>query len=109
MKQAQDSIEQRLRSFDKNLWVPSREELQARAEAKAKLEAERNAETTDDDNAADAAKATKSVSKRAKTKRGAAKTKSETKKTAIKTRKPKTVKPSSSSAGSVRSVRNRKR
>ena len=111
LKQAQDSIEQRLRSFDKNLWVPSREELQARAEAKAKLEAERNAEITDadDDSAADAPKATKSVSKRAKTKRGAAKAKTETKKTAIKTRKPKAAKPSSSSAGSVRSVRNRKR
>lgn len=32
-RHAQDSIEARLRSFDENLWVPSREELQARAEA----------------------------------------------------------------------------
>lgn len=34
-RHAQDSIEARLRSFDANLWVPSREELQARAEAEA--------------------------------------------------------------------------
>lgn len=33
LKHAQDSIEARLASFDKNLWVPTREELQARAEA----------------------------------------------------------------------------
>lgn len=33
LKRAQDSIENRLRSFDKHLWVPSREELQAKAEA----------------------------------------------------------------------------
>ncbi|MGM9803451.1 MAG: gliding motility protein GldN, partial [Muribaculaceae bacterium] len=33
LKHAQDSIEARLVSFDKNLWVPTREELQARAEA----------------------------------------------------------------------------
>lgn len=32
-RHAQDSIEARLRSFDENLWVPSREELQARIEA----------------------------------------------------------------------------
>ena len=37
-KRAQDSIEARLRSFDKNLWVPSREELQARADSLEALE-----------------------------------------------------------------------
>ena len=31
LKRAQDSIENRLQSFDRNLWIPSREELQARA------------------------------------------------------------------------------
>lgn len=107
-KLAQDSIEQRLRSFDKNLWVPSREELQARAEAKAKLEA--GEEANADDNDATEAKDKKSVSKRAKNKRGSKSTtsSSQKKKTTIKTRKPKTAKASSSS-GSVRSVRNRKR
>lgn len=33
LKHAQDSIENRLNSFDKNIWVPTREELAARAEA----------------------------------------------------------------------------
>lgn len=33
LKHAQDSIENRLESFDRNLWIPSREELQARAAA----------------------------------------------------------------------------
>ena len=32
-KRAQDSIEARLHSFDKHLWVPTREELQARADS----------------------------------------------------------------------------
>lgn len=35
LKHAQDSIEQRLRAFDKNLWVPSREEYLAQKEAEA--------------------------------------------------------------------------
>lgn len=35
LKHAQDSIEKRLASFDSNIWVPSREELQARREAEA--------------------------------------------------------------------------
>lgn len=35
MKHAQDSIERRLSSFDKNIWVPSLEEMQAKADAKA--------------------------------------------------------------------------
>ena len=34
LKRAQDSIENRLESFDHNLWIPSREELQAIAEAR---------------------------------------------------------------------------
>lgn len=34
LKRAQDSIENRLESFDNNLWIPSREELQAIAEAR---------------------------------------------------------------------------
>lgn len=39
LKHAQDSIEQRLRSFDKNLWVPTREEYLAQLEAKEAAEA----------------------------------------------------------------------
>lgn len=35
LKHAQDSIENRLKSFEQELWIPSREELQARAKARA--------------------------------------------------------------------------
>jgi len=38
LKHAQDSIEARLRSFDKDLWVPTREEYLAEQERKAELE-----------------------------------------------------------------------
>ena len=31
LKHAQDSIENRLKSFDKNIWVPSLEEMQSKA------------------------------------------------------------------------------
>lgn len=46
MKRAQDSIERRLTSFDKTLWVPSREELQARADSLQALEDARLASDT---------------------------------------------------------------
>lgn len=39
LKQAQDSIEKRLRAFGDNLWVPTREEFLAEQERKAELEA----------------------------------------------------------------------
>lgn len=39
LKHAQDSIEQRLRAFDKDLWVPTREEFLAEQERKTELEA----------------------------------------------------------------------
>ena len=39
-KRAQDSIQNRLESFDKNLWVPSREEVIAAREAREAAEAE---------------------------------------------------------------------
>lgn len=38
LKHAQDSIEARLRSFDKDLWVPTREEYLAEQERKAEME-----------------------------------------------------------------------
>jgi gliding motility associated protien GldN len=100
LKHAQDSIEQRLESFDKNLWVPSREELQARAAAKAKLEAGNDSTSTEVKTTE-----TKSVRK-VSNKRG----RSRSGNTTVKTRKPKSasVKQSSSNAGAVRSVRRRK-
>ena len=45
-KRAQDSIEHRLTAFDKNLWVPTREELQARADSLEALEEARLANDT---------------------------------------------------------------
>lgn len=48
MKLAQDSIEQRLRAFDKDLWVPTREEYLAEQERLAALEeARENGENMD--------------------------------------------------------------
>lgn len=104
LKHAQDSIEQRLRSFDNNLWVPTREELQAQREAKEKLAAESDTTGVDDDNAAEAKTARKATSKRAQSKRATAKKSTAPK---IKTRKPKAS--SSGNQNAVKSVRNRRR
>ena len=107
-KHAQDSIERRLRQFDKGLWVPSREELQAQKEAREK--AEREAGGADEEETT-AAEEQKSV-KKSTTKRGAKSTKKATatvkkeKKQKVAKVKTRTVK---SSGGAVRSVRNRKR
>lgn len=104
LKHAQDSIEQRLRSFDNNLWVPTREELQAQREAKEKLAAESDTTGVDDDNAAETKTARKATSKRAQSKRATAKKSTAPK---IKTRKPKAS--SSGNQNAVKSVRNRRR
>ena len=108
-RHAQDSIERRLKAFNKDLWVPTREELQARAEAKAKLEAEQNGEKTEE-NATEEKSDDKQAAKRT-TKRGSKttdnkSTKSAKKTTKVKERKPKEIKASSNA---VKSVRNRKR
>lgn len=106
-KHAQDSIENRLHQFNKNLWVPSREELQAAAEAKKKAEAAKAGEEIANDDTATATE-TKSVRK-SSSKRGSRSARNKTKAaktTKVKTRAPKA---SSSGGGSVRSVRNRKR
>ncbi len=98
-KHAQDSIEQRLLAFNNDLWVPSREELQARAEAKAKLEAEQNGEEVSENSEAkdDDEKSVRN------TKRG-----NKSKKSKVKERKTKETKTKSASTA-TRSVRNRKR
>lgn len=103
-KHAQDSIEARLRMFDKNLWVPSREELLAQKGDKAE-DGEEATEGTEE------TEATKEKAKEEKksvrtTKRGSSKSdggkKSNTK---VKSR----PKSSGGSSGATRSVRNRKR
>lgn len=113
-KRAQDSIQNRLESFDKNLWVPSREEVIAAREAREAAEAEAAAkaegqEITDRDGAAPDTQVSEGRTSRGR--RGSATTakKSNTKKAATKktkVRKPKA--PKSSSAGAARSVRRRK-
>ena len=120
-KHAQDSIEQRLRSFNQDLWVPPLEVLQARAEAEEKARAEAEGEFTEDDEAAgggenvsaasdEEEKVTRTTKRGAKSKSSATKAKekkAKDKKTKIKERKPKT-KTQTVNTG-VRSVRNRKK
>jgi hypothetical protein len=122
-KHAQDSIEQRLRSFNQDLWVPSLEVLQARAEAEEKARAEAEGELDEaEDGAADEVEGSASDDEKEKvtrtTKRGSkskdnkntkksAKAKAKEKKTKIKERKPKSSNQSVNTG--VRSVRNRKK
>ena len=113
-KRAQDSIQNRLESFDKNLWVPSREEVIAAREAREAAEAEAAAkaegqEIADRDGAPADTQASESRTSRGR--RGSATTakKSNAKKAATKkTKVRKPTAPKSSSAGAARSVRRRK-
>ena len=123
-KHAQDSIEQRLRSFNQDLWVPPLEVLQARAEAEEKARAEAEGEVTEgeegeeqvegeaaagDDEEKTVTRTTKRGSKAKSTEKKSSKTKStqKSKKTKIKERKPKTTTQTVNTG--VRSVRNRKK
>lgn len=110
LKHAQDSIEKRLASFDANIWVPTREELQARAEAEAAKQDSINAlnnseEVKKEDNSDNKSSSVRST--RAKSKRGesASSNKSSEKKTKVKKSTPKVKK---SNSGATRSVRRRK-
>lgn len=113
-KRAQDSIQNRLESFDKNLWVPSREEVIAAREAREAAEAEAAAkaegqEIADRDGAPADTQASESRTSRGRRASATTAKKSNTKKAATKktkVRKPKA--PKSSSAGAARSVRRRK-
>ena len=117
-KHAQDSIEQRLRSFNQDLWVPPLEVLQARAEAEEKaraeaegetVEGEESAEQVDGETAAESSeeKVTRTTKRGSKSKTTKKETKSNTKKTKIKERKPKTSTQTVNTG--IRSVRNRKK
>lgn len=95
MKRAQDSIDNRLHNYAKNLWVPSREELQASKDAK--LASQKDGEKiANRDEVEEVEK-----SPRSKSKRGS---KSSVKKSKVKQPKVK----SSSNSGATRSVRRRK-
>ena len=122
-KHAQDSIEQRLQRFNKDLWVPPLEELQARAEAEEKARAEAEGELSEDEEGGEVdatdgedggeekvARSTKRGSKSKDTKKSltkSSKAKAKEKKTKIKERKPKTSTQNVNTG--VRSVRNRKK
>ena len=112
---AQDSIEARLRQFDKNLWVPDREELMAAKEAREKAERAKAAQADGDEQQAtqddDEQQSTtvKSARKRSSTKRGSKAKSSSQSKSKPKTTKVKTRSIKSSGGGATRSVRNRKR
>ncbi|MDD6132175.1 MAG: gliding motility protein GldN [Bacteroidales bacterium] len=102
LRRAQDSIDNRLNSYGKHLWVPTREELQARAEAEAAA-----ADTAHKvENREVVASETKPATKRS-TKRGSKSTSStsEKKKKAPKVKEQKAPK---SSGSATRSVRRRK-
>ena len=127
-KHAQDSIEQRLRSFNQDLWVPPLEVLQARAEAEEKARAEAEGELEEGEEGAEqvdgeaptgdgdekavtrttkrGSKSSKS-SKSSKDTKKSSKAKEKEKKTKIKERKPKTSNQNVNTG--VRSVRNRKK
>ncbi len=119
-KHAQDSIEQRLRSFNQDLWVPSLDVLQARAEAEEKARAEAEGEIIEDEegvekvesdggNDEEKEKVTRSTKRGSKSKdtKKSTSSKAKTKKTKIKERKPKTSTQSVNTG--VRSVRNRRK
>jgi gliding motility associated protien GldN len=123
-KHAQDSIEERLRSFNKDLWVPPLEVLQARAEAEEAARAEAEAALEESEEGAEqvegeAATADEEKTVTRSTKRGSksksssksskakAKEKAKEKKTKIKERKPKTSTQAVNTG--IRSVRNRRR
>lgn len=108
-KRAQDSIQNRLDSFDKTIWVPSREEVIAAREAREAAEAAAAAAADGqeiqarDGDSGDAAPATTSRSRARATKQSAPK------KTATKTPKARKAKaPKTTSSSAARSVRRRK-
>ena len=128
-RNAQDSIENRLRSFNKDLWVPPLDVLQARAEAEeaalaaaegeleegeeaaAQVEGAEGDEATIERTTKRAAKIKEETEKDSKSKKSKSKSKSSSKskekKTKVKERKPKTSTQTVSTG--VRSVRNRKK
>lgn len=114
-KRAQDSIQNRLDSFDKGLWVPSREEVIAAREAREAAEAEAEAKAAGEeiaDRDAEPAVEKRTVRGRRGSAARSADKKQDTKKATKKTtKKPKVRKPKaakSSGSNAVRSVRRRK-
>lgn len=115
-KRAQDSIDNRLRNYGKNLWVPSREEYLAMKEkeeekeaAKASAAADSIPERTTVVAAEGEEEEVKAVSVRSKKRTSTRAKKAAEKKEAAKKSSPKVKKSSASSGGAAKSVRRRKR
>ena len=112
-KRAQDSIQNRLDTFDKNIWVPSREEVIAAREAReaaeaaaAEAEAAKNEIASRDGNASEESVA--DTKKSVRSKRGSATKADRKKSTKSKAKASKPKAPKSTSSNAVRSVRRRK-
>ena len=106
LKRAQDSIQNRLENYDKNLWVPTREELQAIAEAREAAEAAADSTqiaTRDEEKVTKSTRSTRSS-------RGdkAVKDKKQKKDKKKKQPKVKQAKVKTSNSGAAHSVRRRK-
>ena len=108
-KHAQDSIENRLMAFNKDLWVPDREELQARARAAKLAQAEANGELVDENG--DPIEKEELSTERGKEKKAELKEekKKEEKKRARRAKIKSRTSGKSSGGGATRSVRNRKK
>lgn len=104
LKHAQDSIERSLANFDKKLWVPTLEELQARREAREKAEALAAGQITEGSDSIQAEEKTVTTTRRTASKRGSKKEKA----AKVKTKKAKAPK-ATTTKSATRSVRNRKR
>lgn len=115
LKHAQDSIQQRLTTFEDKLWVPSLEQLAARREAKELAEAKAAAKAAGDENgdaeveADDNAKKPAVRSTRSKRGQSATKSDSSKKKPTVKVKRPKATKSSGANSGAAKSVRNRRK
>ena len=105
LKHAQDSIEERLHRFDKDLWAPSRQELQAQAECKRRAEAEMRGEELEEESTQEVAADNKKEKTRT-TKRG---NNNDQKQQTKKKPAAKPKQPKSTNQNASRSVRNRKR
>ena len=105
LKHAQDSIEERLHRFDKDLWAPSRQELQAQAECKRRAEAEMRGEELEEESTQEVAADNKKEKTRT-TKRG---NNNDQKQQTKKKPATKPKQPKSTNQNASRSVRNRKR
>lgn len=113
LKHAQDSIQQRLDSFGKKLWVPSLDELAAIREAKEQAELEAEEKAAAEEAAANGEEVTQDDQKKKNSRRASARrstTKKDTKKKAKPTKVKRAKAPKgAANSGATRSVRNRRK